>query len=349
MASDISRVRNIGIVGSHHAGKTTLTEAILAHCGAIGRKGSVIDGTTTTDHEPECVGHAQSTTVGFAHCSCDGIDLALVDCPGFIDFFQETKMALAGCDAAVIVIDADPSRVSQTQMLIDYVESRKLPHLFVINKMDRPGADFARTLEALQSCYGRHVVAEQWPLGAAEAFRGYVDLAQRKAYLYDADKSKETAIPADVADQAEKARAQLLEAMADFDDHLMEELLEGLEPPQDEVDKDLCDECSHDQIIPVLAAAGLPGFGIDALVQAMEKWFPSPASAPQVDAEGRPIEPKTEGPVIAHVIKTIVHPQSGKLSVVRVITGTLRSDSTLTNISKNAEKVRSGGLYRLQG
>jgi elongation factor G len=349
MASDISRVRNIAIVGSHHAGKTTLVEAILAHCGAIGRKGTVIDGTTTTDHEPECVEHAQSTTVGFAHCTDDGMELAIVDCPGFIDFFEETKIALSGVDAAVIVVDADPSRVTQTQNVVDFIESRKVPHLFVINKMDRPGSDFAATLNELQNCYGRHVVAEQWPIGAAETFKGYVDLADRKAYLYDGDRPKETDVPAELQDQVDQAHGQLLEAMADFDDHLMEELLEGLEPPQDEVQKDLCEECSHDQIVPVLATAGLPGFGITALVQATEKWFPSPIDAPQVDAEGRRIEPKADGPVIAHVIKTIVHPQSGKLSVVRLLSGTLKADATLTNISKGSEKVRSGGLYRLQG
>src|SRR5579872_968720 len=349
MASDISRVRNIVIVGSHHAGKTTLAEAILAHCGAIGRKGSVIDGTTTTDYEPECINHAQSTTVGIAHCVADGIDVTLVDCPGFVDFFEETKLALSGCDAALVVIDADPSRVSQTQMLVEYLESRKMPHLFVVNKMDRPGADFAGTLEELQRCYGRHVVAEQWPIGAAETFKGYVDLASRKAYLFDGNGGKETDVPPDLRDRAENARGQLLEAMADFDDHLMEELLEGVEPPQDEVDKDLCAECSHDQIVPVLATAGLPGYGIGALVQAIEKWFPSPLDAAQVDAEGRPIEAKADGPVIAHVIKTIIHPQSGKISVVRLLSGTLKPDSTLTNISKNSEKVRSAGLYRLQG
>src|SRR5579884_295868 len=355
MASDISRVRNIGIVGSHHGGKTTLVEAILAHCGAIGRKGSVTEGTTTTDYEPECIAHAQSTCVSFAHCaspsssSAQAIDFTLVDCPGFIDFFEETKLALSGCDVAVVVIEGDPGRVSQTQMLLEFLESRKMPHLFLVNKMDRPGADFAGTLEELQRCYSRHVVAEQWPIGAAETFKGYVDLASRKAFAYEGTSAKETQIPAELQDRVESARAQLLEAIADFDDHLMEELLEGVEPPEDEVQKDLCAECSHDQIVPVLAAAGLPGYGVSALVQAMEKWFPSPLDAEQVDAEGRRIEPKPDGPVIAHVIKTIIHPQSGKLSVVRLLSGTLKPDSTLTNISKNSEKVRSAGLYRLQG
>ncbi|HEY8314202.1 MAG TPA: elongation factor G [Candidatus Baltobacteraceae bacterium] len=347
--TDISRVRNIAFVGSHHAGKTTLVETILAHCGAIGRKGSVIEGTTTTDHEPEDIAHAQSTTVGFAHTSCDDIDVTLVDCPGFIDFFEETKLALAGVDAAVVVLEADPSRVALTQMVVDFIESRKLPHVFVINKLDRPGSDFAGTLAALQEAYGRHVVAEQWPIGSAESMRGYVDLAESKAFIYDGGAEKPAEIPPELRAEVERARAALLEGMADFDDHLMEELLEGLEPPADEVEKDLCDECSHDQIVPVLAAAGLPGFGVHALVRAMEKWFPSPADAPMVDAEGRPIAPESDVPVVASVIKTIVHPQSGKLSVVRVIAGTLKADATLGNISRGGEKVRSGGLYRLQG
>lgn len=346
---DISRVRNIAFAGSHHAGKTTLVESILAHCGAIGRKGSVLDGTTTTDYEPECISHAQSTAVSLAHATCGDVEITMLDCPGFIDFFEETKLAISGVDAVVVVIEADPGRIPQTQTLVEFIESRKLPHLFVINKLDRPGSDFAGTLAALQAAYGRHVVAEQWPIGAAEHFAGYVDLAQRKAYAYDGTSEKEIAIPDTVTAEAQAARSQLLEALSDFDDHLMEELLEGVDPPFEEIEKDLCDECAHDQIIPVLVAAGSPGFGTGALVRAIEKWFPSPQTAPQVDAEGRPIAPKPDGPVIAHVVKTIIHPQSGKLSVVRVLSGTLKADATLTNISKNGEKVRSSGLYRLQG
>ena len=347
--TDISRLRNIAIVGSHHAGKTTLVEAILMHCGAVGRKGAVTDGTTTTDYEPEDISHAQSTTVGFAHATCDDTEFTFIDCPGFIDFFEETKMALAGVDAAIIVLDAEPSRVQHTQALLEYLESRRLPHMFVVNKMDRPGSDFEATLTALQSAYGRHVVAEQWPIGAAENFKGYVDLAERKAYEYRSGSESEIAIPPEVTTAAETAHTQLLEAMADFDDHLMEELLEGVEPPLDEVEKDLCSECSHDQIVPVLVAAGISDAGIPALVRAMRKWFPSPADAPQVDAEGREIAPDASAPVVAHVIKTSIHPQGGKLSVVRVISGTLKSDATLTNISKNGDKARAGGLYRLQG
>ncbi|HEX3370788.1 MAG TPA: elongation factor G [Candidatus Cybelea sp.] len=344
--ADIARLRNIAFVGPHHTGKTTLVEAILAHTGAIGRRGSIADGTTVTDHEPEDAAHLQSTTVGFAHATDDGIDITIVDSPGFVDFFEETKQALAGVDAAIVVVEADPGRVVQTQAVIDYIESVRMPHIFVVNKMDRPGADFAQTLAALQSAYGRHVVAEQLPLGNAEHFRGYVDLAEMKAFTLE---GVEESIPSDVADQAQLMHVELLEAMADFDDHLMEELLEGVEPPLEEIERDLCSECSHDQVVPVLVAAGASGAGVAALVRAIEKWLPSPADAPQVDAEGRPIEPDAAGPVIARIVKTSIHPQSGKLSIARILSGTLKSDATLSNVAKHDEKVRLGGLYRLQG
>jgi elongation factor G len=344
--ADIVRLRNIAFVGPHHAGKTTLVEAILAHCAAIGRRGSIADGTTVTDHEPEDVKHLQSTTVGFAHTTADDVDITIVDAPGFIDFFEETKQVLAGVDAAIVVVEADPGRVVQTQAVVDYLESVRMPHIFVVNKMDRPGADFAGTLGALQSAYGRHVVAEQLPIGSAEQFSGYVDLAQMKAYRFDAG---EEPIPSDLQEHAARMHAELLEAMADFDDHLLEELLEGVEPPLEEIERDLCAECSHDQVVPVLVAAGLSGAGVAALVRAIETWLPSPADASQVDAEGRPIESDPSAPVVARVIKTSIHPQSGKLSIVRILSGTIKADATLTNIAKRDEKVRLGGLYRLQG
>src|SRR5579885_1623757 len=130
--AQIARIRNVAVVGPHHSGKTTLVESILAHTGAISRRGSVHDGTTTTDHEPESIGHAQSTCVGVAHTTCGEVDLNLLDCPGFVDFFEETKTAMLAADAAIVVLDPDPARVPQTQSLIDFIEARKMPHLFVV-------------------------------------------------------------------------------------------------------------------------------------------------------------------------------------------------------------------------
>jgi elongation factor G len=332
---DISRRRNLAVVGLHHAGKTTLTEAILHHCGAIPRRGSVADGTTTTDFEPECIGHAQSTCVGFAHTACGDIDLVLIDAPGFVDFLEESKIALLAADAAVVVIDADPNRIPQTRALIDFLESRRMPHLFFINKMDRPGANAAGTLEALVAAYGIHVVAEQLPVGEGEAFTGVVDLVAAGAALDDGNVAA--------------ARGKLLEALGDFDDHLLEELLDGVEPPLEEVRKDLHDEYARDQIIPVLFGSAVKGIGISELIAAIGEQFPSPLDVERTDIDGRPIESKTGGPVVAQVCKTVIHPQSGKLSVVRIFSGTLGSDTVLTDTSRSGVQARPGGIYRLQG
>jgi elongation factor G len=346
---EISRRRNVAVVGLHHAGKTTLIEGLLAHCGAIPRRGSVADGTTTTDYEPESIGHSQSTNVAFAHVTCGEVDVTLIDTPGFVDFFEETKVALLAADAAIVVIEADPHRIPQTRALVEFLEAKKLPHLFFVNKLDRPGAAFRPTMEALVAAYGRHVVAEQLPLGEAEAFRGYIDLTERKARIYENGAVRDAEIDGADGESVAAARERLLEALGDFDDHLLEELLEGVDPPLDEVRKDLHDEYARDEIIPVLVGSALTGVGLDALVAAIGEQFPSPLEIVRATADGRTLEPSEKGPVVAQVCKTMIHPQSGKLSLVRIFTGTLASDAMLTDTSRGGLQVRAAGLYRLQG
>ncbi|GAC1536107.1 MAG: elongation factor G [Candidatus Velthaea sp.] len=348
--TDISRLRNVAFVGPHHAGKTTLVEAVLARCGAIARRGSVHNGTTITDCEPESIEHVQSVCTGFAHTECGDVDITIVDTPGFIDFFEETKIALLAVDAAVIVVDAEPSRVAQTAALVEYLEMQHMPHLFFINKLDRPGADFEATLRALRDAYGPHVVAEHLPIGSGESLRGYIDLARSAAYAYDADGNEHaTDIPAELGTAYESSRQVLLEALADFDDHLMEQLLEGVEPSKDEIDRDLCEECAHDQIIAVLAGCAHTGAGTAALIDAIARLFPSPLTQPRRDIDGREIAPRDDGPVVAQVCKTIIHPQAGKLSVARVFTGTLSPQSPLVDASRSDAPVKPGLLYRLFG
>jgi elongation factor G len=335
---DIARRRNVAFVGPHHAGKTSLIEALLLQCGAIPRRGSVSDGTTTTDHEPESIDRGQSTCVSFAHAETPAIDLTIVDCPGFVEFVEEAKLALLAADAAVIVIDADPSRVRQTRALVEFLEGRKMPHCFFVNKLDKPGSDFRGTLAELKAMFGNRIVAEHLPIGEGEHFRGYIDLAERRAFVLEKGAAVEVEIEAELAGPVQEARTQLLEALGDFDDHLLEELLDGIEPPLEEVRKDLRDETSRDLLVPVLVGAGLTDIGISAsaLLEVIERQFPAP--------EGDPA-----APLVAQVCKTIVHAQSGKLSVVRVFAGTLGADAALVDTTRDGMKVRAAGLYRLQG
>jgi len=336
---NLDRRRNVAIVGPHHAGKTTLVEALLAGTGAIARRGSVADGTATTDYEPECIDRGQSTAVGFAYASTPGVDLTIVDCPGFVDFFEETKLALLAVDAAVVVIDANPARVRQTRPLVEHLDAAGLPHCFFVNKLDKPGSDFAATLAELTATYGKRVVAEHLPLGEAERFRGYIDLAERSAFVSENGAARRITIESELAGTVDEARRTLLETLGDFDDHLLEELLDGIDPPLDEVRKDLHDETCGDQIVPVLVGAGLTDIGVAAaaLLDVIENQFPPPAGDPGAT-------------LVAQVCKTIVHPHSGKFSVARIRDGSLQADAVLSDVSRGGDlKLRAAGLYRLQG
>lgn len=348
--SDISSIRNVAFVGPHHAGKTTLVESLLALCGAIPRRGSVQQGTTTTDCEPEAIRHVQSVCAGFAYAACGELDITIIDTPGFIDFFEETKQSLLAADAAIVVVDAEPSRVAQTVALIEHLEVRKMPHLFFINKLDRPGADFAATLAELRAHFGGHVVAQHLPIGSGGDLRGYIDLAERSAFLFTPNGIEQPVpIPAELRAIADAQRTILLEALADFDEHLLEELLDGAEPPQDEVRRDLCTDCAHDQIVTVLGGAALGGSGVIALRDAIGALLPAPDVAPRLDIDGRAVVPAASGPVIAQICKTIIHPQAGKSSIARIFSGTLTAQTPLINASRGGVALKPSGLFRLFG
>ncbi len=346
-ASTAQGIRNVAFVGPHHSGKTTLIEALLAHAGALPRKGSVVEGTATTDHDPESQSHQMSVAPSFAHLDSGGVRVNIIDCPGAVDFLEETKFALIAADAAVVVVEADPNRLGQVETIVDYLESRSMPHCFVINRVDRPGADFVSTYAALRQRFGNHVVAEQAPIGQGENFSGFVDVVGMRAYKYtDGGATAATNLPDDFGT---KSHEELLEALADFDDHLMEEILEGQEPPLDEIETDLTSDVSSDKIIPVLVASGIRGWGVPELLQLILRQFPDAAAAKRLDNSGKPVEPNAQGPLVAQVCKTMVHPQSGKLSVARIFAGTLNADTQLVDTSRGESKERSGGLYGLMG
>ncbi len=346
-APSVAGVRNVAFVGPHHSGKTTLVESLLAHAGAIPRKGAVTDGTATTNHDPESIAHQMSVAPAFAHLTVGDVRVNLIDCPGAVDFFEETKFVLLAADAAIIVVEADPNRLPLVESLVDYVERMHLPHCFVINRMDRPGADFPTTYTRLREKFGAHVVAEQMPIGQGESFAGFVNVVAMQAFKYGTDgKATPTALPGNAED---KTHEQLLEALADFDDHLMEEILEGHEPPLEEVERDLSDDVSADKIVPVVVASGIRSCGVPELLDLIVRQFPDGAHVARAAADGTVVTPSAGGPVIAQVCKSFVHPQSGKLSVTRVFSGTLTPDAQLTSVDHGDTKERPGGLYDLQG
>ncbi len=344
-ATQAHGIRNVAFVGPHHSGKTTLVEALLAHSHAVPRKGSVVDGTATTDHDAESQSHQMSVNPAFAYLTSGDVRVNIIDCPGAVDFLEETKFALLAADAAAVVVEADPNRLPQVEILVDFLESLHIPHCFVVNRLDRPGADFVGTYRALRERFGNHVVAEQLPIGQGESLSGFVDVVSMKAFKYAEGQAAPTALPEHLAD---KNHEELLEALADFDDHLMEEILEGKEPPLEEVEHDLEADVSTDKIIPVVVASGIRGCGVPELLDLIIRQFPDGTQIRRNDAAGKTVEPNASGPVVAQVCKTTVHPQSGKLSIVRVFSGQLNPDTPLVNVNRDV-KERPGGLYWLQG
>lgn len=351
--TSVSKIRNVAVVGLNRSGKTSLTEAILHLTGAISRRGKINEGTMTTDYEPESISRQISTQVSMARTTYQDTLFNILDCPGFIDFQEEAKIAMMGCDIAVFVVEPDPGRLIQMDSLLRFSEEIGVARLVFINKLDKPDLNFADTLSLLKNMPGtktpRPLAPLQYPI-ITGSLTGYVDVLLKEAFKYGAQgKPEHTDVPADLKDELEAAREKLIESLADTDDTLLEMVLEGNEPPLDMLEKDLKAGVKAGTFVPILVGSAHTDAGVFSLLDAIISLCPSPAEREYKDKDGKVINVKEDGPVIAQVIRTYIHPQSGKLSLTRVFSGTITGDSQLVDINKNHPKERVGGLYWLQG
>jgi elongation factor G len=333
----VSGTRNVAIVGPYLSGKTTVLESLLFVTGAVTRKGKVQDRNTVGDAAPEARDRQMSVEVNAASTEYGGVRFTFLDCPGSVEFAQETLNALIGVDAAIVVCEAVSDRVLTLAPLFKFLDDWEIPHLVFINKMDRADVDFNEVLQALKKVSSRPLVAHQYPIGTGEKLVGFIDLVTEQAYHYHPGAPADPVpLPEDLREQEKAARNEMLETLSNFDDHLLEELLEDIEPPQEEILQDLKMELGADQIVPVFVGVADRDFGIRPLLQALLREAPEP----ETTAEHRGIA-AIDTP-LAQVLKTCYTPQGGKLSVVRVWRGTLTDGMTLNG-------VRVGGLYRLMG
>jgi len=340
-----SATRNVAIVGPYLSGKTTLLESLLFVTGAISRKGNVKDGNTVGDGAAEARDRQMTVEVSTGSTDYQNVHFTFVDCPGSIEFAQETCNALIGVDAAVVVCEPVSDRVLTLAPLFKFLDDWEIPHLVFINKMDRLtchgdtwGQAYREILDALKSVSTRPLVPHQYPIGKGEQLLGFIDLVSEQAFHYHSGAPADPVpLPESLKEEEHAAREEMLEALADFDDHLLEELLEEIEPPQEEILQDLKMELGADLIVPVFMGVAEQDYGVRHLIDALLREAP----APDTTAERRNIKVKTETPV-AQVLKTYYTPQGGKLSLVRVWQGTLTDGIVLNG-------VRAGGLYRLLG
>jgi len=330
--------RNVAIVGPYSSGKTTLLESLLYVSKAITRRGKVEEGTTLGDATPEARDRTMTVELNAASAEYGGIRFNFLDCPGSVELQQETDNALVGVDAAIIVCEADPARVLTLAPLFQFLDSWEIPHLIWINKMDRATAPFQEVLEALKSVSSRPILPQQYPIREDQKLVGFIDLITEQAYHYHADAPADPIpLPESLKAQEHAAREEMLEALADFDDHLLEELLEEVEPPQEEIVNDLKQDLGADLIVPVLFGIALEDYGARPLWDALVKEAPDATAT----AANRGLEADSDE-TLAQVLKTFYTPQGGKLSLVRVWQGSLTDGDSL-----NGD--RMGGIYHIMG
>jgi elongation factor G len=330
--------RNVAIVGPYLSGKTTLLESLLFVTGAITRKGSVKDGNTVGDYATEARERKMSVEIGAACTDYNDLRFTFIDCPGSVEFAQETYNALMGVDAAIVVCEPINDRVQTLAPLFKFLDDWEIPHLVFVNKMDRANIHVLDTLHALKAVSSRPLVAHQYPILRGEELTGFIDLVTEQAYQYHSGAPADPVpFPEHLKEEEQIARAQMLEALANFDDHLLEELLEDIEPPTEEILKDLKLELGADLVVPVFFGVAEQDYGVRPLLEAIYKEAPEP----EITALRRGIKSTSDNP-IAQVLKTFYTPQGGKLSLVRVWQGKLKDGTVLNG-------VRAGGIYRLCG
>src|SRR5262245_25316181 len=354
MAIEVGKIRNVGVVGHGGVGKTSLVEALLFTAGALTRLGRVEDGSTTSDFDPDEIKRQISINTSVAYCDWKGHRINLVDTPGYGDFIADAKAGLRVVEAAIVVVDAVAGVQVQTEKVWKFATEYGLPRAVVINRLDRERADFFRTLDSLERRLKVRLVPLHIPIGEESGFQGFVDLVKMKAITFADGKPREGEVPAEVADRAKEYREKLVEAAAETDDELLNKYLEEGSLGEAEMLKALRAGIAGGKVIPVLAAAATKTIGMAALLDLLVESFPSPLDRGEVSgtdlktkqAAGR--APDTKAPVIALVFKTLSDPHVGKLSLFRVFSGTLKSESTLGNASRGA-KERMSHVSWLQG
>ena len=354
MTIEIGKIRNVGVVGHGGVGKTSLVEALLFTAGAVTRLGKVDDGSTTTDFDPDEIKRKISINTSVAYCDWKGHRINLVDTPGYGDFIADARAGLRVVETAVVVVDAVAGVQVQTEKVWKFASEFELPRVVVVNRLDRERADFYRTLDSIGRRLKGRVVPLQIPIGEESGFKGYVDLGRMRAVVYADGKASEADIPGDVSDRAKEYREKLVEAAAETDDELLGKYLEEGSLGEPEMLRALRAGIADGRIVPVLCVAASRNLGTAALLDLIVHEFPSPAERGAVagtDVKAKQAgtrEPDPQAPVTALVFKTLSDPHMGKLSIFRVLSGTLKADSTLLNPTRGARE-RMGHVSWLMG
>jgi len=347
-----AQIRNVVLVGHNGSGKTSLAEALLFRAGVTTRPGTVEKGSTVLDHDPEERERQQSISLAVASFDWNDHRINLIDTPGYADFRGEALLGMAAADLAVFVIDGVAGVQSQDVVLWRHAAELGLPRIIFVNKLDRERSSFDRTLAQVREVFGSHADPTELPIGAESSFHGVTDVLTHHAFVYDSGRAESVDVPADLADLERAEHEHLVEDVIELDDDLLEQYLSGDEPSPEQLEHLLHDAVDRALAFPVLCGSATTPIGADQLADFICRVGPAPGDAgpATVEAAGDTVDvaPDPDGTPLAFVFKTTIDEFLGQISMLKVLSGTIRVDDTLVN-TRSGAKERLHHLVSLVG
>ncbi len=339
-------IRNVAFVAHSGAGKTSLTEAMAYVTGQSSRLGRVEEGNTISDFDPDEVDRGMSINLAVVPCDWRGATVNAIDTPGYPDFVGDVVSGLRAADAAIVVVDATAGIEVGTEIVWRLVERQDRPRLVVVNRMDRENVSWENVVQELRDKFGAAIAPIQIPLGDAPAFDGVIDLLDGTARAFTDGGSEPVPVPEALSETLEAAREELTDAVAATDDDLLEKYLEEEEIEREEIERALRAGVRNGEIYPVVFTAATATNGVRELLDAITTLLPTPSDLPVMTGEnGATLDVRSDGPIVAQVFKTLADPFVGKVSLLRVYTGTIPGDIELHNQTSGRNERLSGFQY----
>lgn len=348
-----SKIRNLALVGHSASGKTSLAEALLYKTGAIDKKGKVEEGSTVSDYEAQEKKRGISIQTSIIPVEFEDYKINFIDSPGFFDFEGEVLQALRSSEAALFVIDGENGIEVGTEKYWKYTQEINLPSIIFVNKLDKENAHFNKVVSDLHIEFGKKVTPLTLMLGEGDKFEGIIDVLDKKAYTYENGEKKEVEIPEIRLAEVDAVYEEIIEAVAETDDSLMEKFFEGEEFSESEFRKGLTEAILNGTVVPLIAGSSEKEIGLTQLLEVITRYMPS------IDDEVANIgfrvkdgyeafEPKEDAPFSAVVFKTLADPFVGKISMFKVLSGSVAKDDKILDVTKNKE-VKASNLFYLRG
>lgn len=357
MGIDVDKIRNVAVIAHGGAGKTSLVEAMLFDSKATDRLGTTLDGNTVTDYEPEEIERKISISSAVAFCNWQGHRINIIDTPGYINFIEDTKSCLSAVDGAIVIVSSLSGVKAETRKIWKFASDFGVPRLVFVNKMDRENSNFQGAIESIEKAFGLSAIPLNIPMGAEGNFEGVIDIVKMKAFKFQGGAMTGIDIPDAFKADAEEYRKNLVEKVAETDDDLLEKYLEGTDPTDEEISRGIREGSIKQLFVPVVCGSATSNIGVQPLLDAVLFCLPSPAEKAAVSTitgknpkTGEEVsrKPVPGDPLAVRVFKTIADPFAGKLTLFRVYSGVLKSDSAIINSTRDS-KEKMGSMFYLLG